>query len=163
MAIGGTFYSSGMPRTTGGRPQRRILEATAAASLLGAAPSLFFSLRRDGLGETWRFGLRATRAVATIIPSVRPNVILGAATHFGVSFAFGQALGLLLPRRRSALWGAAGGAAMGCVGVGLVGRRSDAIRELPFGGQLADNIAFGVVFALVADRPRGEARPPRHR
>jgi hypothetical protein len=42
---------------------------------------------------------------------------------------------------------------MGFVGAGLVGRRFVAMRELPFGPQLADNIAFGVIFALVADRP----------
>jgi hypothetical protein len=42
---------------------------------------------------------------------------------------------------------------MGLVGAGVVGRRSAAIRELPFGLQLADNIAFGIIFALVADRP----------
>jgi hypothetical protein len=41
---------------------------------------------------------------------------------------------------------------MGLVGVGLIGRRFSAIRELPFAPQIADNIAFGVIFALVADR-----------
>jgi hypothetical protein len=42
---------------------------------------------------------------------------------------------------------------MGLVGAGVVGRRSAAIRALPFGLQLGDNIAFGISFALVADRP----------
>jgi hypothetical protein len=44
---------------------------------------------------------------------------------------------------------------MGLVGAGLVGRRFPAIRDLPFGLQLADNAAFGVIFAFVADRPNG--------
>jgi hypothetical protein len=40
---------------------------------------------------------------------------------------------------------------MGLVGVGVIGRRLVAIRELPFSPQLADNVAFGIIFALVAD------------
>jgi hypothetical protein len=157
VTIAGTFYPSGMPRTTSERPQRRVLEATVAAALFGAAPSLLYSLQRDGVRGAWRYGLRATRAIGTLVPSGRPNVLLGAATHLGVSVVVGQALGRLLPRRGSALWGAAAGAALGCIGVGLVGRRFGAIRDLPFGPQVADNIAFGVVFALVADRA---VRPP---
>jgi hypothetical protein len=82
-------------------------------------------------------------------------VIVGAAAHFGISVAFGQVLGRLLPFRRSALWGAVGGAAMGLIGAGVIGRRFPAIRELPFGPQLADNVAFGIIFAVVADRPNG--------
>jgi hypothetical protein len=142
-----------MPRSASRRPQRRVLEGTIAASLLGAAPSLLSCLRRDGVGGALRYGLGATRAVATIVTPRRPNLVLGAATHVGISVALGQVLGRFLPRRHSALWGAVAGAAMGCLGAGLVGRRFPAIRELPFGPQLADNIAFGVVFALVADRP----------
>jgi hypothetical protein len=44
---------------------------------------------------------------------------------------------------------------MGLIGAGVVGRRFPAIRELPFGPQLADNVAFGIIFAVVADRPNG--------
>jgi hypothetical protein len=35
---------------------------------------------------------------------------------------------------------------------GVVGRRFDAVRELPFGPQPADDIAFGLIFAVAADR-----------
>ena len=140
-----------MTSTTRSRSQRRTLEATIAASLLSAAPSIISSVHRDGVRGAWQYGLRATRAIATLVPPGRPNVIVGAATHFGISAAFGQALGRCLPHRRSALWGAAAGAAMGLVGVGVIGRRFVAIRELPFGPQLADNVAFGIIFALVAD------------
>jgi hypothetical protein len=48
---------------------------------------------------------------------------------------------------------------MGFVGVGLIGRRFVAVRELPFGPQLARNIAFGIFFAPVgrpAEPTRGE-------
>jgi hypothetical protein len=142
-----------MPGTTRSRSQRRILEATIAASLLSAAPSVLSSAHRTGASGAWRYGLGATRAIGTLVPPGRPNLIVGAATHVGISVGFGQLLGRFLPLRRSILWGAAGGAAMGFVGVGLIGRRFVAIRQLPFGPQLADNIAFGVIFALVADRP----------
>jgi hypothetical protein len=155
-ADAGTFYSSEMPRTTSGRPQRRVVEATIAANLLGSAPSLLYGLRRDGIRGTWRCGLRATRGIATLVPPGRPNLIVGAAMHVGISPAFGQALGRFLPQRRSALWGAAGGAAMGLIGAGVIGRRFSEIRELPFGRQLADNVAFGIIFAVVADRPTGQ-------
>lgn len=140
-----------MASTTRRRSRRRILEATIAASLLSAAPSVLFSVHRDGVSGAWQYGLRATRAIATLVPPGRPNVIVGAATHFGISAAFGQALGRCLPHRRSALWGAAAGAGMGLVGVGVLGRRFVAIRALPFSPQLADNVAFGIIFALVAD------------
>jgi hypothetical protein len=140
-----------MPRTTRRRPQRRILEATVAASLLSAAPSLL-TTGRYGVRASWRYGVGATRAIATLVPPGRPDVLVGAATHFGISAGFGQVLGRLLPIRHSVLWGAAGGAAMGLIGAGVVGRRFPAIRALPFGRQFADNVAFGVIFALVADR-----------
>jgi hypothetical protein len=126
------------------------------ASVFGAAPSLLYGVRRDGLRGTWQYGVGATRAIATLLPPRRPNLIVGAAAHFTISAAFGLALGRFLPIRRSAMWGGASGAVMGLIGG--VGRRSTAIRELPFGRQLADNIAFGVIFALVADRSGGGDR-----
>jgi hypothetical protein len=43
---------------------------------------------------------------------------------------------------------------MGLIGVGIIGRRFAAVRALPFGRQLADNVAFGVIFAVVADGPK---------
>jgi len=36
--------------------------------------------------------------------------------------------------------------------VAVIGRRFAAIRALPLIPQLADNLAFGVLFALVVDR-----------
>jgi hypothetical protein len=143
---------------TGVRSQRQILEATIAASLLSAAPSVLFTLQRDGVGGAWRYGVRATRAIGTLVPPGRPNIVTGTATHVMISAAFGQVLGRLLPRQHSVLSGAAAGAVMGLIGVGAVGRRFAAIRALPFGPQLADNIAFGLIFAAVADRPARSMR-----
>jgi hypothetical protein len=134
------------------RSQRRVLEATAVASILAGAPSLITAFSRDGIGGAWHYGLRATRAVGALIPPGRPNLLTGVAGHFAISTAAGEVFGLFLPQRHSVAWGAAGGAVMGLVNVGLIGRRFPAIRELPFGRQVADNIAFGVIFAVVADR-----------
>jgi hypothetical protein len=135
-----------------GRPRRRVLEATAAASVLAGAPSLAVALSRGGVAGAWRDGMRATRAIGVLLPPARPNLVGGAVAHFAISAAAGELFGRLLPVRHSVAWGAAGGTVMGLVNVGLIGRRFPAIRALPFGRQVADNVAFGVIFAAVADR-----------
>jgi hypothetical protein len=135
------------------RSQRSIIRATVAASLLSGAPSLGHALAQRGIGGAWRYGVDATRAIGVLVPPGRRNFAAGALAHFAISIGAGQLLGRVLPRRRSVLWGAGAGALMGVVGAGIVGRRFPAIRALPFGPQLADNVAFGVVFALVADLP----------
>jgi hypothetical protein len=141
------------------RTRRRVLEATAVASIFAGAPSLISALSTDGVGGAWRYGLRATRAVGTLVPRGRPNLVTGLGGYFAISAGAGVAFGRFLPRRRSVAWGAAGGAAMGLVNVGLIGRRLPAIRELPFGRQMADNIAFGIIFAVVADRGTTDEGP----
>jgi hypothetical protein len=157
-ANAGAIYCSGVTTAMGVRSQRQILEATIAASLLSAAPSVLFTLQRDGVGGAWRYGVRATRAIGTLVPPGRPNVVAGTVTHVMISAAFGQVLGRLLPRQHSVLSGAAAGAVMGVLGAGVVGRRFAALRALPFGPQLADNVAFGMIFAAVVDRERWSTR-----
>jgi hypothetical protein len=76
----------------------------------------------------------------------------GAIVHLGISVAFGEGLARTLPRRRSVVWGATAGLAIGVINVGVIGRRFPAISALPLIPQLADNVAFGVLFAAVADR-----------
>jgi hypothetical protein len=94
----------------------------------------------------------ATRAVGTLIPPGRPGFARGAIAHFGISIVCAEALARTLPESNSVGWGAAGGLAIGAVNVGVIGRRFPAIRSLPLIPQLADNLAFGAVFALVVDR-----------
>jgi hypothetical protein len=138
------------------RSQRRILEATLAASVLGGAPSLLNALTRDGVRGAWRYGLDATSAIGCLVPPGRRSLLAGTGAHAAISMAAGQVFGRFLPRRHSVLWAAGGGAVMGLVGVGVIGRRFPAIRALSFGPQIADNIAFGIVFAAVVDRPEDQ-------
>jgi hypothetical protein len=135
------------------RSRRRIVEATAVAALAGGTPSTAQALviGRD-LQVVVDYGIRATRAAGTLVPPGRPGLVRGAIVHFVVSVLVGELLARVLPDRHSVLWGALAGLLIGVVNVGVVGRHFSAIRELPFGPQLADNMAFGALFAAVVDR-----------
>jgi hypothetical protein len=139
------------------RPQRRILEGAAVAALASGAPSMVHALvaRRSPAGAV-RDGLRATRAVGTLTLGprpARPGLARGAVLHGVISLAVAEGLGAALPRERSVAWGAAAGFGVGVVNLGVVARRRfPALAALPLGPQLADNAAFGALFAVVADR-----------
>ena len=94
----------------------------------------------------------ATRAIGTLLPPGRPSFVRGAVIHVGISVLCGEALAHTLPERRSTVWGGAAGLVLGIVNVGLIGRRFPAIAALPLVPQLADNVAFGAIFAFVVDR-----------
>lgn len=129
------------------------MQATAVAAVLSGAPSTLDALRRHRqLGSMVAYVRDATRAVGTLVPPGRPGFIRGAIVHLGISVVCGEALARGLPEHNSVRWGAAAGLAIGVVNVGVIGRRFPAIRALPLVPQLADNLAFGLVFALVVDR-----------
>jgi hypothetical protein len=135
------------------RGRRRIIEATAVAAVLSGAPSTLDALRRQReLRSAVIYVRDATRAVGTLVPPGRPGFVRGAVIHVGISVLCGEALARTLPERHSTTWGAAAGLALGVVNVGLIGRRFPAIAALPLVPQLADNVAFGAVFAFVVDR-----------
>jgi hypothetical protein len=135
------------------RDRRRVIEATAVAAVLSGAPSTLDAVRRQReFRSVVSYIGDATRAVGTLVPPGRPSFVRGAVIHVGISVVCGEALARTLPERHSTTWGAAAGLALGVVGVGLIGRRFPAIAALPFIPQLADNIAFGTVFAFIVDR-----------
>jgi hypothetical protein len=135
------------------RERRRVIEGTAAAALLSALPSSLVSLRRHrSLLDATADLLDATRAAGTLIPPGRDGLLAGTAAHFAISAGCGELLARMLPQRRSVIWGAGGGLAIGVVNLVVIGRRFPRIRALPLVPQLADNVAFGIVFALIADR-----------
>jgi hypothetical protein len=135
------------------RERRRVIEGTAAAALLSALPSTLISLRRHRsvLGATGDL-LDATRAAGTLLPPGRPGLAAGTVVHFAISAGCGALLARTLPQRCSVICGAAAGLAIGVVNLVVIGRRFPRIRALPLAPQLADNVAFGIVFALVTDR-----------
>ena len=108
-------------------------------------------------------GARSERPVSTCTTQPAPpahyfrqgggGFTRGAIVHVGISVACGEVLARTLPRRRSIAWGAAAGLAIGVVNVGLIGRRFPAINSLPVMPQIADNVAFGTLFAVVVDWP----------
>lgn len=135
------------------RDRRRIIEATAVAAVLGGAPSSVDAFRRNpGLRSVVTYVRDTTCAVGTLAPPGRPGFVRGSIIHVGISAACGELLARTLPETHSVAWGAAAGLAIGVVNVAIIGRRFPAIRALPLIPQLADNAAFGAVFALVADR-----------
>ena len=137
-----------------GRDHQRVIEAIAVAATLGGLPSTLFALRTGGsFRSAVRYVYDATRAVGTLVPPGRPGFMRGAVVHVGISVAFGEAFARSLPQHRSVVWGATAGLAIGVINVGIIGRRFPAISALPLIPQLADNVAFGVLFAAVADRP----------
>jgi hypothetical protein len=136
------------------RARRRITEATAAAAVLGGAPSTLLAAARCDwqLRPTLGYLRYATRAAGVVVPPHRPSLIRGALVHGVMSMACGELLVRGLPERRRLLWGTCAGLALGVVNRGVIGRRIPAIAALPVVPQLADHVAFGAIFVAVLDR-----------
>lgn len=132
-----------------------MLYASAVASALSGAPSTAYAMATTrSRTATTDYVRDATTRIGVLMPPFRPGFARGAAAHVVISALAGEALGRALPRRHSVGWGAVAGLLMGVVNVGVIGRRIPAIAELPLAPQLADNVAFGMIFALVADHSR---------
>jgi hypothetical protein len=131
------------------RDQRAILRGAAVASVASGAPSSIYALVRGR--DPWAQGMAATRAVGTLVRPGTPGLLRGALAHGAISLAVGELFGVTLPRRQSVAWGALAGLAVGWVNLTVVApQRYPAIASLPLGPQLADNVAFGAVFAAIA-------------
>ena len=125
-----------------------------AGSVLSGLPSTLHARgTRRGVRTTAGHVLAATRAVGTLLPPGRAGLVRGAIVHMAISATVGEGLARTLPARRAPAWGAVAGLGIGVVNVGIIGRAFPAIRALPVMPQIADNVAFGWVFALVAGRP----------
>jgi hypothetical protein len=136
-----------------GRDRKRVTEAIVVAATFSGLPSTLHALlTRGGVRAAIEYVYDATCAVGTLVPPGRPGFKRGAIVHLGISVACGEALARTLPQRSSVVWGAAAGLTIGVINVGMIGRRFPAIRALPLVPGLADNVAFGALFAAVADR-----------
>jgi hypothetical protein len=139
------------------RDRRTILRGAAVASVASGLPSAAYALLRgrDPRSE----GVIATRAIGTLVWPGEPGLARGAIAHGVISLAVGGVLGITLPRRRSIAWGALAGLAIGWLNLAVIARRRyPAIAALPLGPQLADNAAFGAIFAAAARPSAGITR-----
>jgi hypothetical protein len=84
------------------------------------------------------------------------RLLLGAApVHLALSLGWALLLAAVLPRRRTAAFGALAGLAIAGLDLGVVGRRFPRIRALPQAPQVADHLAYGAtVGAVLSSRRR---------
>jgi hypothetical protein len=132
------------------------LAAGAVAAIVSGAPSTLLAI------VTRSSPLEATLAAGTLLlPRERRPLVLALAAvpvHLALSLGWALALAALLPRRREAVWGGAGGLAIAALDLGLVGRRHPRIRALPQLPQVLDHLAFGAaVGAVLSARRRSRA------
>ena len=132
---------------------RSVAEASLCAAMFSGLPSTLYALAKHrSLRSAGVYVYDATRAVGTLVPPGRPGFARGAVVHFAISMVCGEMLARTLPPDRSVARGAAAGLVIGVINVGVIGRSFPAIRGLPLVPQLADNVMFGTVFAVVLDR-----------
>jgi len=133
--------------------RRGVIEATLCAATFSGLPSTLHALiKHRSLRSTAVHVYDVTRAVGTLVPPARPGLGRGVVVHLAISMLCGETLARTLPRDHSAEWGAAAGLVIGVINVGVIGRWFPAIRGLPLAPQIADNMMFGTVFAVVLDR-----------
>ena len=133
----------------GHRPRlRSILAAALVAALVSGAPSTVWAL------VTGADPLNAARAAGTLVAPKRErgSLLVGGVVHGVISVVWTAVLATVLPARHRVGWGAAAGAGIAVLDLGVIGRRFPQIRQLPWIPQLADHIAFGLLVGLVLDR-----------
>jgi hypothetical protein len=100
--------------------------------------------------------LEAAAAAGSLILSpdapVERLVLAAVPVHLTLSIAWGAVLGVLLPRRRPIAEGAAAGAAIAALDLGVIGRRHRRISALPKPPQVADHLAYGACVGAALSR-----------
>jgi hypothetical protein len=138
---------------------RAVIRAAASAGVLSGIPSTAHAL------VTGRNPFDTVRAAGTIVVSddapPKPRFVAGLAAHGAITVLWTVVLAILLPRRRTALWGALAGAGIAALDLGIAQRRFPAIAALPRSAQIADHLAFGAIVGLVLGRTRRRAARPR--
>lgn len=124
------------------------MRAGLVAAAVSGTPSTAYAL------ATGRDPLEATKAAgALIVGDDAPGwAQLAAAVpvHAAISLFWAATLERALPRRHRIAWGAAGGLAIAAVDLGVIGRRSPAMRRLPLVPQLADHALFGAIVGALS-------------
>lgn len=138
---------------------RAVIRAAVSAGVLSGIPSTAHAL------ITGRDPLDSVRAAGTLVvpddAPPAPRFVAGLAAHGAITVLWTVVLALVLPRRRTALWGAVAGAGIAVLDLGIAQRRFPAIAALPRGAQFADHLAFGTIVGFVLGRARRDAAMPR--
>jgi hypothetical protein len=126
---------------------RNGIVAGAVAGVLSGAPSTVHAIVTGG------DPLEATEAAGTLLlrnETNRTKLILAAIpAHAAISLFWGVVLAKVLPRKGTIVWGAAAGAAIAALDLGVVGRGFPRIKQLPLAPQVMDHLAFGAVVGAV--------------
>ncbi|HEX6206976.1 MAG TPA: nitroreductase/quinone reductase family protein [Actinomycetota bacterium] len=117
------------------------LVAGLVAGAVAGAPSGFHALRHGYLLDL----LRAPGALVAPRAGAEAQLALTVPVHAVISAGWGVVLASALPRRATALWGAAGGVVIATLDIVVIGSRIPVIRRLPLWPQVADHVAFGTV------------------
>lgn len=135
---------------------RDALAAGAVGALVSGAPSTVHALLTGGRP------LEASLAAGTLVlrRERRPGRLLLAAVpvHIGLSLGWALVLVAVLPRRRTAAFGALAGLGIAAIDLRLVGRRFARIRALPQAPQVADHLAYGATVGAVLSIRRSRPR-----
>ena len=128
------------------------------AALLSGAPATIVTLAR---GEDVRASTEAVGAV--FVPDRRKGWIrvgVGAVAHLAISLFWARVLASLLSGKRGAVeavaTGAACGAGIALIDLGVIARFLPSIRELDGAPLFADHLAFGGIVAWIVHRERRE-------
>lgn len=130
---------------------RNGLVAGGWAAVLGAIPSTVYGLATGQVSEP------TLAAGSMLLPKERRRSTLALAAvpvHLGLSFGWGVIASLILPKRSTAAWGVALGAAIAALDLGVIGPRFPRINSLPPLPQVADHLAYGLAVGLVLERRR---------
>jgi hypothetical protein len=129
---------------------RAGLRAGAVAGALSGIPSTVYAV------ATGRSPFDALQAAGTLLladdaPS-SARAAAGVAAHGAISLGWGVVLAVVLPRRRTVVWGILAGLAIAGFDLGVLGRRWPRIRALPLAPQVADHVAFGALVGVGVSR-----------
>lgn len=124
--------------------------AGAVAAVVSGAPSTALSLatRADLLAPTLAAG-------SILLPHEKRKLRLVLAAfqvHVLLSLGWGIVIAGVLRERASPVSGAIAGSAIAVWDLLVIGRRWRRIRDLPFGPQLADHVAYGLTVGVVLQR-----------
>ena len=128
------------------RPALSVARAALVAGTLSGLPSTVHAVAHG------RSPLTATRAAGQLLG--HPSIGRGVVAHVAITAWWTWVLQALLPRRHEVAWGAALGAGIAVLDLGVARRRWPAIAGLPTGPQVADHLAFGALVGAVLAHDR---------